>query len=337
MKIWLDKELTFRYAKGISYDGVEFVTSSSQGNADLFFFKLHWSEYIKDINRFQDNPNHVVYVDFTDMRVRQHRNLRKNYNVDNCIDIPYEKIANIIFSDLDFHKKKNIVPVFTGPTPNSFLKKEQAYWVTDKLPKNDTFHNNVFWKARQLTHDSRKVFFDFYKDIDDPRFEIEEFELNIYQGQGESTQFDSYMNELCQKDIVFVLRGDRPWAYSFFDVIRAGCIPVMLSSMNDFGWENILNNVDDYFLCFDIRTQTMEHIHEKVCELLDDKSRVLQMKANIRKLYRTFFNHASVDGASEFIWGKCLNIYENNFDLSKVDDKFICSEVLALKGLDGKL
>jgi len=145
------------------------------------------------------------------------------------------------------------------------------------------------------------------------------------------------MNELCHKDIAFVMRGDRPWANSFYDVIRAGCIPVMISSMNDFGWESIMNNVDDYFLRFDIRTQTMDYIHEEVCKLLEDKSRILQMKANIRKLYKTFFNHSCSFGASDFIWGKCLNVHKNNCDLTKIDDKFICSDVLELKGLPGKL
>jgi len=339
MKIFINKHRKNMLTENLSYDGVEFINSpSAQSDADLIFSeKIYWNEYVKDIKHFHDNPNHVINISLLGMRVREKRNLRANYNVDNCIDIPYDKIQNIMLSHFDFYKKNNIIPTFRGPTGSNLLNKPESYWITDKLPKNDKFHNKAFWRSRVSTHGSRKEFYKFYNNINDSRFEIEDFKLNIYQKQGTSEQFDSYMNELCNKDIVFVLRGDRTWANSFYDVIRAGCIPVMISSMNDFGWESIMNNVDDYFLRFDIRTQTMDYIHEEVCKLLDNKDRVLEMKANIRKLYKTFFSHSCSFGASDFIWGKCLNIHKNNCDLTKIDDKFICSDVLELKGLPGKL
>ena len=338
MKILIINGTNKSYVEDLFYEDIEFVKSlKNQDKADLVFSGLDWSKYIDNLNFYHNNPNHVIDIRFQGMRVREGLNLRKNYNVDNCIDLPYHQIKNIMFSNYDFHKKNNIIPVFSGPTHFEDLKKPQLYWTKDKLPRNNVFHNKVFWKGSLSTHFSRKEIYNFYKNIDDSRFNIEAFKLNIYKNQSTPEQFDYYMKELCCKDIVFILRGDRPWANSFYDVIRAGCIPVMISSMNNFGWENIIKNVDDYFLRFDIRTQTMDHIHEQVCKLLDDKDRVLQMKSNIRKLYKTFFDRPCPFGASEFIWGKCLNLYKNNFDTNKIDGKFICSDVLDLKGLPGKL
>ena len=171
----------------------------------------------------------------------------------------------------------------------------------------------------------------------DIRFDVSEFKFNVYATDVDPSIFTDHIERLSNSDVGFVLRGDRPWAHAFFDVIMAGCIPVMISSMNDYGWENIFENVDDYMLRFDLREHSMEYIHEQVVLLLEDKERVLRMKANIANFYNIFFKHNASFGFGEFLLAKCIEIYKNDFDLEKIDDKFICSEVLKLKGIDGKL
>jgi hypothetical protein len=340
MKLYLGpgphRQDTFPSAESIP--GIEFIKTSPD-EADMSFSAETWDTYINNLSYFHDNPNHVIHVQIPpNWRHRAGENLRINYNVDNRIDIQFDQIKNKMFSHLDFCKT-NIVTYFHGPTSSMTLNKRRNYWMVDKLQKNDKFHNKVYWRGN-LTHVSRKKFFNFYNKLNDTRFQIEKFGINIYTDKTQknlSSQFDIYMNELCQTDISYVLRGDRPWANSFYDVIRAGCIPVMISSMNDFGWENIMSDVDDYFLRFDIRTQPMEYIHEQVCKLLEDEDRVLQMKANIRKLYKTFFHHPGYFGTLRFCWGKCLEIYKNNYDLCKVDDKFICYDMLELMGIQNKI
>ena len=112
----------------------------------------------------------------------------------------------------------------------------------------------------------------------------------------------------------------------------------MINSMNDYGWENIFTNVDDYMLRFDLRDHNMEDIHQQVVLLLEDKERVLHMKNNIRKFHDKFFNHNNLRyGFSEFLLAKLVEIYKNDFDINKIDNKFISTEILSLKGLDSKL
>ena len=199
------------------------------------------------------------------------------------------------------------------------------------------FHNKVYWCGRQVTHESRKTFFQFYRSINDPRFDIS---ISKYNGKTAKTNpkiFTNHIDRLLKSDAAFVLRGDKPYALSFFDVIMSGCIPIMISSMNDYGWENIFENVDDYMLRFDLREHSMEYIHEQVVLLLEDKERVLRMKANIANFYNKFFKHSANFGFAEFLIAKCIEIYKNDFDIEKIDNEFICSEFLKLKGIDGKL
>jgi hypothetical protein len=99
-----------------------------------------------------------------------------------------------------------------------------------------------------------------------------------------------------------------------------------------------MKNVDDYMLRFDLREHSMEHIHQQVTSLIEDRDRVLYMKANIRKLHDIFFKHNCTSyGFSEFLTAKCVQIYMNCFDIGKIDDKFICEELLELKGLSEKI
>ena len=317
-----------RLFEGVSFDGVEFV--DSEDKADFSIIR----ESFDDINSefFESNPKTISLIKSIPNNKRV--NIRKGYCVDNKVDTP--NIKNFSFSTNDFCNIPYIIPMPDGPMPNKAVSQKPKYWLDYNI-KNTDFHNKVYWCSRTVTHESRKTFMKFYNSINDPRFDVSELKVNIYQTKVDPNIFNNHIERLSNSDVGFVLRGDRPWAHTFFDVIMAGCIPVMISSMNDYGWENIFENVDDYMLRFDLREHSMEYIHEQVALLLEDKERVLRMKANIANFYNTFFRHNAPFGFVEFFLAKCIEIYKNDFDLERVDDKFICSGILTLKGMNSKL
>lgn len=252
-------------------------------------------------------------------------NIREGYCVDNEI-LPRPNFKNFCFTSNDFCDIPYLIPAPAGPqfSHNEYIE-------------NKNFHNKVFW-CGALTHSTRKDFLSFYNTIDDERFNVSLFDQRIYGDGFKAGTYEAFLDTLSKSDVVYLLRGDRIWANTFYDIIRAGCIPVMISSMNYYGWENIFQNVDDYMLRFDLREHTMEYIHQQVVSLIEDRDRVLRMKANIRRFHDMFFKHDCTGyGFSEFLLAKCVEIYKNNFDINKIDNKFLCSEILSLKGLDGKL
>ena len=303
-----------------SYNRIGFVDQRTNG--DLRVEQICFQKY----NYNNVFPNQICIlgnarrdVDMTNV------NIRKGYCIDNAIE-PRPDFKSFCFSGNDFCDVPYLITMPCGPQ-----------FGDNTTHENKSFNNKVFWSGSIRTHETRKHFFDFYSTVDDGEFEIVNFTENVYTDGLAPSTYDKYIYNLSKSDIVYVLRGDKPWVNTFFDVLRTGCIPVMVSSMNDYGWENIFENVDDYMLRFDLRLHSMEYIHEQVMLLLKDKSRVLAMKANIRKFYDLFFKHDAKFGFSEFLLAKCIDIYKNDFDVEKVDNKFICSEVLTLKGLDHKL
>jgi len=300
---------------------INFVDDSSK-DVDLYFTKKSWSNY--DSNKVK--PNEVSYL--SNPRKYADRKLLRStegFCVDNRI-LPRPDFNNFTFTANDFCDIPYLLPTPEGPD-----------FGNNETIKNETFHNKVFWSG-QITHETRGDFLSFYEKVDDKRFNVSLFKEDAYIDGLKTGTYETYLNNLSKSDVVYILRGDRIWVNTFFDIIRCGCIPIMINSMNDYGWENIFQNVDDYMLRFDLREHSMEHIHQQVTLLLEDKERVLFMKNNIRKFHDTFFKHnCSKFGFSEFLLAKCVEIYKNDFDINKIDNKFISTEILNLKGLDSKL
>ena len=328
ISIYIEHSLKKRFIGNVSFDKVKFVDSKDE--ADFCIKKV----FFDDINSefFNNNQKTICFIQSIPYYKRV--NVIKGYCVDNRVDIP--NLENFCFSYNDFCNIPYMIPTPNGPLPPRYCNQESRYWLDYNI-KNTDFHNKVYWRGRSSTHESRETFMKFYNSINEPRFDVSELKVNIYQTDVDPSIFTDHIEKLSRSDISFVLRGDKTFANSFFDVIMAGCIPVMISSMNDYGWENIFENVDDYMLRFDLREHSMEYIHEQVVFLLEDKERVLRMKANIANFYNKFFKHSANFGFSEFFIAKCVEIYKNDFDLEKIDNKFICSEVLKLKGIDSKL
>lgn len=301
-------------------DQIKFVNESD--DSDFLFKKIDFNSY--DPSKIK--PCEISYLSAVRHKIdRPLVKVRQGYCVDNRI-LPRPDFKNFCFTSNDFCDIPYLIPVPFGPE-----------FGDNKTIKNENFHNKVFW-CGTLTHSTRKDFWSFYNTIDDERFNISLFDQRVYIDGFKSGTYEAFLDNLSKSDIVFLLRGDRIWAHTFYDIIRAGCIPVMISSMNYYGWENIFKNVDDYMLRFDLREHTMKYIHQQVASLIEDRDRVLRMKANIRRFHDMFFKHDCARyGFSEFLLAKCVEIYKNDFDINKIDYKFICPEILNLKGLDGKL
>ena len=320
-----DLKLNRRFFCDTFHKKINFVYDSSK-DVDLYFTSKDWQEY--DSNKVK--PNEVSFLKNPRKYADKHEGKRllshrKGFCVDNGI-LPRPDFNNFCFAGNDFCDIPYIVPTPLGP----------QFGNQDSI-KNETFNNKVFWSGA-ITHETRGNVLSFYNKVDDKRFNVSLFEETIYRDGFKTGTYETYLNNLSKSDVVYMLRGDRIWAHTFFDVIRCGCIPIMINSMNNYGWENIFTNVDDYVLRFDLREHSMEHIHQQVVLLLEDKERVLYMKNNIRKFHDMFFKHnCATYGFSEFLLAKLVEIYKNDFDINKIDDKFICPEILNLKGLDSKL
>lgn len=304
------------------FDQIKFVNKPA--DADIFFTTVPWTRY----NSSDIRPNQISYL--TSVRLGMNstqskdRNfLRSEFCIDNKI-LPRPDFKNFCFSSNDFCGIPYVIPVPEGPNIGD-----------NKTIENNTFNNKVFW-CGNLTHSTRIDFLSFYKTIDDERFDVSQFTEKVYQGFKPGV-YENFLDNLSSSDIVYLLRGDRSWVNTFFDVIRTGCIPVMISSMNDYGWDNIFTNINDYMLMFDLRYHSMDYIHQQVVSLLENKERVMYMKNNILKFHNMFFKHnCSSYGFSEFLLAKCVEIFKQDFNIS-IDDKFISPEVLKLKGLSNKL
>lgn len=322
IKISTKPNFKYKYLSDSFSEQISFVGLNEE--SDIHFTTV-------DTNKFDFNttkPNQIIWMaNIREQADRKKLNARNGFCVDNRI-LPNLNINNFCFTSNDLCDFPYIIPSPNGPTIKGTNDK--------KTIKNETFNNKVFWSGA-LTHSTRKDFLYFYNTINDKRFDISLFGERVYRDGFKQGTYETFLDNLSKSDVVYILRGDRIWVNTFFDVIRAGCIPVMINSMNDYGWENIFQNVDDYMLRFDFREHSMDYIHQQVILLLEDKERVLFMKNNIRRFHDMFFKHNAKYGFSEFLLAKLVEIYKNDFDINKIDNKFISSEILNLKGLNKKI
>lgn len=321
MKISIDRKTKRLFLNNSFPEKITYVNEPA--DSDFHFTLKNFNSY----NPSEIKSHEISYLlGVRDDIDREQVRVREGFAVDNKIS-PRPDFTNFCFTHNDFCDVPYLIPAPFGPK-----------FGDNKTIKNENFHNKVFWSG-SLTHSTRRDFWSFYrKSINDTRFNISVFGERVYVNGFKPGTYETFLDTLSNSDIVYLLRGDRIWTHTFYDIIRAGCIPVMISSMNYYGWENIMKNVDDYMLRFDLREHSMRHIHQQVVSLLEDRSRVLHMKANIRKLHDMFFKHNNPEyGFSEFLLAKCIEIYKKGFDINKIDDKFICPEILNLKELGGKI
>jgi hypothetical protein len=155
-----------------------------------------------------------------------------------------------------------------------------------------------------------------------------------------SLEYVSYFKLLSVADAFLVMRGDKPWLYSFFDCLRAGAIPVCVDTFyGQLGWENIGIRTEDIILDLSTKTQTFDDIYFAIVELMEDKEKILHMKRIGQQFMQKYvFNDQllAAHGASgyfagwgDFIVAKLLETARNGYAL--VDNSLICKTVNEVK------
>lgn len=320
MKIFISKVFKDKF---LSEDILKKIELTSEEQAD---FCLKVSGWKSDTCNIKQEHNTIYWMRYLSASVR--KNIRYGFCVDDRINLKPAK--NFCFSRNDFCSDDRIIylPVEFN-TPHS-ISKNPYYWRDEPKIENIQYHNRLYWKGNIKNHETRKMIFDFYKNKDS-RFIVDEFKQSIYTKPCYSNEHDNFTKELLSSDASFCLRGDRPSTHSFFDMLQYGCIPITINCM-DIGWHNIMHNVEDYMLEFDLRKHTIDYIHSSIEDLLKDKERVLRMKRNCINLFEKVFKFQGPSAWGDFMVAKSIEIYKNNFDVTKIDNNLICEEYLNLKG-----
>lgn len=322
------------YLKDFFSSSIHINFIDNQKDADLVILKLNLKEFEK---AFSESSKVIYILPYLRSRgtFKGFHDVRRGFYVDNAMNLP--KFKNFVFSNNDIGNDPYLIQTPVSFNPHEFINQPKLYWQSEKKI-NIQYMQRVYWKGN-FTHELRRKVFDYYAKTKDPRFTIEKFNYNIYLKKPELADninfYNDYINEIQNSDMGFNIRGDRPSTHSFFDMIEFGCIPININCM-DLGWENIMDNTEDYMLNFDMRTQTIDYIHNAIVKTLEDQDKIIQMKHNCHNLFNTFFKYTTYPWA-DFILAKCIQIYRNDFDITKIDNKLICQELLELKDLKGKI
>lgn len=229
--------------------------------------------------------------------------------------------------NLDY-QSKNTINMPLGFINCKAIKKSPDYY-KDYNQSIET-HGNLFWRGNIGTHQIRKKIINGLNLTSKKNFDLAHWSPasgSFYEDNAcTEYEYDTYFDRLKQSDAFLIMRGDRPWTNSFFDCLRANAIPVCIDTFyNKLGWHKIGYKIDDLFLDFDSREDSIEKIENDIQELLGDKERVIYMKENLLRFYEKFIlqdKHLLTYGASYASagWGnvvksKLLQIHNDDYKL----------------------
>jgi hypothetical protein len=237
----------------------------------------------------------------------------------NCQQIPF-------ITALDY-QSDNTINMPLGFVCFKRIKQQPDYYI--QYNKNIKYYGNLFWRGDATTHEIRKKIVDALNINRPNNFDIAHWKPSagqFYQNACTENEYDTYFDRLKQSDAFLIMRGDRPWTFSFFDCLRANVIPVCIDTFyHKLGWHKIGFDIEDLFLVFNTQKDSAETIANEIQNLLKDKERVLFMKNNLLKFYTQFvmqdkylLTHGpSVASAG---WGyiirsKLLDIHNNDYIL----------------------
>lgn len=274
------------------------------------------------------------------------KSLRENYRTGLLVDQPWAQKYIDHYRDYPILTALdcvgfNVVNVPLGFMLNNAISQSSRYYESYK-PQLKCF-GTVFWKGSVWTHANRSKIIYGLKSKRDSRFLLRNWHCkrNPYgRVKPPSCEYSSYFDQLSKSDLFLVLRGDKPWLYSFFDCLLAGAIPVCIDTFYpDLGLENIGINTNDLLLALGTKTCSLDQIYESIVSLLEDEERVIHMKQvgqNFMRRYILNDHLLEVNGASvyfagwgDFIAAKLLETARNGYAL--VDNSFICQTVNEVK------
>lgn len=166
------------------------------------------------------------------------------------------RIETDIKSDICVKKERDIRIYFKG-TIWSGMRTDMYNYFKDK-PNCKIIENNKYWGWRLNTF------------------------IKPTQTQLEETAYESY-SEIVQSDMCLCPKGNGNSSMRIIEALACGSIPILI---NDFS-QPFGNSWDEYGLSFDTTIHNWEYIYDKCCELLDNKTKTIELQ---RKGFEYFKN-----------------------------------------------
>lgn len=290
---------------------------------------------LKNINFCSLNEN-TQRIDLK--TIYQIQTSRKGYGKRSGCEVDREHIELILkkfdsyqftpfFTTLDY-QSDNTVNMPLGFISCKSIKKTSQYY--KEYNQSIKHYGNLFWRGDVTTHETRSKIISYFSLKNNSNFNVANWcpaNGKFYKDNAcTEHEYDTYFNRLKQSDAFLVMRGDRPWTNSFFDCLRANAIPVCIDTFyHKLGWHKIGFKIDDLFLDFDSKKDSLEKIEDEIQILLKNKDRVLHMKQNLLSFYKEFIlkdRYLVLFGASlpcvgwgEIIKSKLLETHNNDYIL----------------------
>lgn len=245
----------------------------------------------------------------------------------------------LIFTSMDtYHKTLINMPL--GFMDQHCISQSSDYYKT--TIHDQCYYRRIFWRGN-ATHVTRTNFVNFARTHSSGLFDVDFVKnFNPYgEKKPHSGHYRDYCKHLLFSDICLGIRGDLPWLYSFFDMLRLGTVPCLIDCYfySDLGWENIGINPNDIFLSFKSSETPFEEICNTIVELLNNKEKILYMKNCIYKFMKNYIyndtllhlhnGHPKYSGWADFIIAKCIELKQNNFVID--NHQFFSSKIHEVK------
>ncbi|MEN9445614.1 MAG: hypothetical protein RL728_126, partial [Bacteroidota bacterium] len=263
--------------------------------ADVIFDK-----YIPQKGITQTPKAKTIYI-FTrgrGLHAQRDRNVWRTIDVtDKHFIEQYPRFDGITFCRYDVHPQENMIRVPLNHMPYNRISQDKDYFrQVPPIDQTGQFFNRCFWRGGE-THIIRDKIILFLKEKNDSRFDLEFWKAKTgttYNDRAKAPkawEYNQYFIELQKSDAALCIRGDSEWIYSFFDIIRAGIIPICINTgYSHLGWEKIGIDYNNLFLSYDISSKdSVQGVYDGINSLLNDKERCRKMKTNLRKFYEEIY------------------------------------------------
>lgn len=320
---------------------VRFVDPS---NAD-YIISIGGPQKLRGITE-SSNISHdrYIYILVNDISERDMNKIRYAPHLVDQHIFKYNNFKFPIFTHLDL-KNPLVINVPLGFSHHKLIQKPLP--IHFELPKyNPTFNKKVYWRGgrtHQIRRNLDKIILSDPEKYRNFYFKPQNtlYELSNLNKVPENF-YNDYFKQLKSCDFVFNIRGDLPWTFSFWDILRSNSIPINVNCMyEDIGFENVGVDINKLSLNFDTQVFDEEYILEYMLDLYTNSDLILSYKEYINDKTRMivdFFKniydaskHLPLDFwkiiPSWFIARKILDILKkpNNFN-----NKVLCRDSLKI-------
>jgi hypothetical protein len=294
-------------------------------------------------NKFNKDQRHkIVYVNTTNARKSywekngvESLDIRHGVKVDSKILKQFKPITQgLSFSmmDIDLLDSKTIGVPISYTRPSNISQPTNYFTSGFESTNQNRYHNKIYWRGAPGSHEVRSLFIEGMKQFPDKRVDIAPYTPVTGTVYGKvkppASGYTDYFNTLHNSDIALQMRGDMTWAFTFLDVLRAGCIPCFINTeYHNLGWEQLGLVKEEMFISFDIFKHSPEFIYSEMITLLEDRERVLYMKQNVHNFFKKYimsdrdicnYNQRIYPGWMDFYAAKLLEYFHNDYKVENL-------------------